>query len=237
MRIAVMQPYLFPYLGYFQLIKTVDRFILFDDIQYIRHGWINRNRVLKPGDGWQYILAPLQKHKQKTLIKDIEIRTGNEWKERILRQLEHYRKKAPFYHEAIKLIEECLGSTETNIARFNAFCLKVVCQRMEIPFQVEISSEMNFDYSNVNSPDEWALRICEQVNAKEYINPTGGKELFDKSKFVAANIKLNFLKPSLSPYNQRRQDFESGLSIIDALIYNGPDVTRQMINKFGLERE
>jgi len=237
MRIAIIQPYFFPYLGYFQLIKSVDRFILFDDVQYIRHGWINRNRILKPGDGWQYILAPLQKHKQKDLIKDIQIKTGNEWRERILRQLEHYRKKAPFYHESIKLIKECLGSTETNITRFNAFCLNLVCQRMEIPFEVEISSEMNFNYSNVKDAGEWALRICEQLNAKEYINPPGGKELFDRPKFDAANIKLTFLKPSLSSYNQRTRVFEPGLSIIDTLLYNGPDVTRRMIDKFELERE
>ncbi len=229
MRIAIMQPYFFPYLGYFQLIKSVDRFILFDDAQYIRHGWINRNRVLKPGDGWQYILAPLQKHKQKDLIKDIEIKTGSEWKERILRQLEHYRKKAPFYHEAIQLIEECLGSTETNITRFNAFCLNLVCQCMEIPFKVEISSEMNFDYSNVNDAGEWALRICEQLKATEYINPPGGKELFDPDKFNMANINLTFLFPVLEQYDQKRNAFEAGLSIIDVLMFNGIEKTRQMM--------
>ncbi len=236
MRVAIMQPYFFPYLGYFQLIKSVDRFILFDDVQYIRHGWINRNRILKPGEGWQYIIAPLQKHKRQELIKDIQIRTSNEWREKILRQLDHYRKKAPFYNEIIKLTEGCLTSTETSITGFNAECLNLMCRSLRLPFQVKISSEMNFDYSNVNDAGEWALRICEQLEATEYINPPGGKELFDNNKFNASNIKLSFLSPVLEQYNQRRNTFEAGLSIIDVLMFNGIDKTRQMICAFEKEK-
>ena len=96
MKVAIMQPYFFPYIGYFQLIHAVDTFILFDDVQYIRHGWINRNRILKPVFGHQYIIAPLAKHQQKSLIKEISVIEGVAWKVKILLQIEHYKKKAPF---------------------------------------------------------------------------------------------------------------------------------------------
>ncbi|MGC7846714.1 WbqC family protein [Desulforudis sp. 1088] len=90
MRAAVMQPYFSPYIGYWQLIHAVDTFVLFDDVQYIRHGWINRNRILKPGGGWQYIIA-LKKHSKNDLIRNIQAHPTLEWKARILRQLEHYK--------------------------------------------------------------------------------------------------------------------------------------------------
>lgn len=232
MRLAIMQPYFFPYIGYFQLVNAVNRFILFDDVQYIRHGWVNRNRVLKPGEGWQYIIAPLQKHKQTELIKNVKLQEGDEWKKKILRQLEHYKKKAKYFNEAMQLLSCCFDSDETSITKFNAHCLKIICDHLQIPFKEEISSEMNFNYSNVTDAGEWALRISEQLNATEYINPAGGKELFDKNKFLNANIKLAFLYPSLEEYDQRRNDFDEGLSIIDVLMFNGIKETKKMINKF-----
>lgn len=232
MKLAVMQPYFFPYLGYFQLIKKADRFVLFDDIQYIRHGWINRNRILKPGEGWQFIIAPLVKHGQKEVIKNISLQDNNEWKQKIIRQLDHYRKKARHYDETVKLIQRCFDTSETNVARFNAHALEQICNALELPFRKEISSEMNFDYSNVNDAGEWALRISEQLGAKEYINPPGGKDLFDPVKFSEANIKLSFLSPVLEPYNQGQSNFEPGLSIIDVLMFNGVEGTRQIIHNF-----
>ncbi len=229
-----MQPYFFPNIGYFQLIKSVDRFILFDDVQYIRHGWLNRNRILKPGDGWQYITAPLQKHKQTDLIRDIKLQEGDEWKKKILRQLEHYKKNAKYYDEAMGMLTSCFSSNEISIAKFNAHCLEIFCRHLNIPFKTEISSEMNFDYSNVKDAGEWALRICEQLNAKEYINPPGGKELFDEKKFAQSNIELSFLSPALENYDQKRNHFETGLSIIDVLMFNGVEQTKQMIDKFDI---
>jgi hypothetical protein len=230
MKLAIMQPYFFPYLGYFQLINSVDRFIFFDDVQYIRHGWINRNRILKPAEGWQFIIMPLQKHKQVELIKDVKLVPDPDWKQKILRQLEHYRKKARYYSEVVQLLNDCFNTSETNIAKFNARCIELVFQYLQVPFRAEISSEMNFNYSNVGDAGEWALRICEQLKAGEYVNPPGGMELFDPGKFQNANIKLTFLPPVLTPYDQKRATFEAGLSIIDVLMFNGAENTRKMID-------
>src|ERR1035437_4802284 len=195
MKIGIMQPYFFPYIGYFQLINVVDRFILFDDVQYIRHGWINRNRILKPSDGHQYITLALSEHNRDTLIRDINVKDGYEWKEKILRQIEHYKKKSPFYTQVQQLLIQCFDSTELNLTQLNGHFLKQVFNYIGIDFKIEISSVMKFDYSNVNDAGEWALRISEQIGATEYINPPGGIELFDKSKFEKSNIKLSFIHP------------------------------------------
>jgi hypothetical protein len=234
MKIAIMQPYFFPYIGQFQLIQAADRFILCDDVQYIRHGWINRNRILKPGEGYQYIIVPVSKHPGGTPIKDVTVANGHDWKKTILRQVEHYRKAAPYYTTVQKILSDCLAPEETSIARLNGHCLKAVCDYIGIPFTLEISSELKLDYSNVNSTEEWALRICEQLGASAYYNPPGGMELYKKERFSKSNMGLNFVKPHLKQYDQHRRDFIPGLSIIDIMMFNAPAEIRAMLNDYQL---
>ena len=236
MKLAIMQPYFFPYLGYFQLIHSTDKFILFDDVQYIRRGWINRNRILKPEDGVQYITMPIVEHSRDTLIKNIKISNDSEWKFKIIRQLEHYKKKAPFYNQTMQLITACFDNNEKNIALFNASCLRAVCDYIGMDCSIEISSNMNFNYSNVNDAGEWALRICDQLKASEYINPCGGKNLFSEEKFSVNGIKLNFIYPNLPEYNQRRNSFEAGLSIIDMMMNVSPENIFKYLNEFEIKK-
>src|ERR1700751_2620352 len=127
MKIAIMQPYFFPYIGQFQLINAVDRFILCDDVQYIRHGWINRNRILKQGEGFQYVIVPVTKHKSQDPIKNIKAVEGAHWKKAILQQIEYYRKRAPYYDTVRQLIFHCLSTEETNITQLNGRCMQAVC--------------------------------------------------------------------------------------------------------------
>ena len=105
-----MQPYFFPALGYFDLMRTTDRWILFDTVQYRRHSWLNRNRILHPASGWQYVSAPLKKHHRDTLIRDVEVREGDEWKRRIVGQLAHYKKRAPYYARTVEWVEDALDT-------------------------------------------------------------------------------------------------------------------------------
>ena len=106
-----MQPYFMPYIGYYSLIKHTDEFILFDPVQFIRHGWIERNRILKQGGGWQYIQVPLIKDNGRdTLIKDVRINNSEPWKQKMLAQLQHYKKKAPYYFKVIKMLNESVGN-------------------------------------------------------------------------------------------------------------------------------
>ena len=120
MKLGVMQPYFFPYIGYFQLMKNVDQWVVFDDIQYINKGWINRNRILHPNveKQWQYITLPLVKRKQFEKICNIEIKSEINWRAEILGKLTAYKRKAPFYNETLNLINECFDTTDLNLSSF-----------------------------------------------------------------------------------------------------------------------
>lgn len=235
LKIAIMQPYFFPYIGYFSLIKNTDQFILFDTVQYIRHGWIERNRILKPQEGWQYVQAPLIKHSKNTLIKDIQIKTEDDWKEKIIRQLEHYKKKAPYYNEVINTVRLALDLETNSIVKLNENTLKVVCNYIGIDLNIHILSKMDITIEVANAPDEWALNICKSIDgAKEYWNPEGGIEFFNRNKYSEANIKINFLKMNLDSYSQKRNEFEAGLSIIDVMMFNSPQEIRKMLDNYEL---
>ncbi len=230
MRLGIMQPYFFPYLGYYSLIKYTDKFILFDTVQFIRHGWIERNRILKPVEGWQYIAVPLDKKSMTTNIKDVSIKNTEDWKSRIIRQLEHYKKRAPYYTQTINLVEECLAISTDSIVQLNAYILNKTCQALEIPLDLSIFSELNLSVGQVSHPGEWALYISKALGAEEYINPTGGIEIFNKNQFQDSGIKLSFLGNKLEHYSQRRGNFEAGLSIIDVMMFNDLEAIHKQID-------
>lgn len=235
MKLGIMQPYFIPYLGYFSLIKHTDRFILLDTVQFIRHGWIERNRVLKPSEGWQYISIPLRKHSRETKIKDIHIHSELEWRNKILRQLEHYKKRAPYYFQTIAVLKKGLEIETNSMVILNEHLLKVICEYIGIDVNIEVFSEMDLSIDEVNSPDEWALNICQSLgNVKEYWNPEGGLEFFEQEKYEKAGIDLKFLKMNLNRYPQRRHDFEPGLSIIDVMMFNEPKKINEMLDDYSL---
>ena len=192
-RIAIMQPYFFPYIGYWQLIHAVDCFVILDDAQYMRHGWINRNRILRPGAGWQYITIPLKKHRLTDPIKDINAHQDFRWKDRILRQLAHYKKRAHYFNETNEMLIDIFSDVQSQrIAEINLHIIKNLCDRLQLLREFVVSSEKCLDYNNVGDAGEWALRIAEQMRADEYINPVSGSGLFNREKFASSEI-LNSL--------------------------------------------
>lgn len=231
MTLGIMQPYFFPYLGYFSLIKASDQWIVFDPVQFIRHGWIERNRVLKPEEGWQYVAVPLVKHSRDTLIQDVKIRT-EPWQERILRQLEHYRKRAPHFKAVVDLMNAAFAIQTDSITRLNAHILHTICAYLNIRFAYSIYSEMNLVHDPVTHPGQWALQISKSLGASVYVNPPGGVGIFDKSEFQAAGIEIRFINNRLRPYDQRRPVFEPGLSIIDAMMFNTVEELNGLINDY-----
>ena len=235
MKLAIMQPYFFPYIGYWQLIHAADKFVLFDDAQYMRHGWVNRNRILKPSGGWQYITVPLKKHSVTELIKNVQVQPLVEWSKLIIRQIAHYKKKARYFDETNELMKNILqNQVGLSIAEINFCSIKKICEHLDINKEIILSSEQNFDYSNVGDAGEWALRIAEQMGADEYINPAAGQELFNEDKFSSSNIKLSFLKPQEFEYSQRGV-FEPALSIVDVLMFNGIEGTKNLLEEYSLE--
>jgi hypothetical protein len=199
-------------------------------VQFIRHGWIERNRILKPDEGWQYIGVPLDKYQRTTAINQITIKNSEDWRGKLLRQLEHYKKKAPFYKETILLVESAMDIETTSIVQLNANILAKTCEYFGLPLNMNIYSEMNLTIDEVKHPGEWALNISKALNANEYINPTGGIEIFRHEQFEHANISLKFLANNLSEYNQRRPIFEPGLSIIDVMMFNEIDNITRLID-------
>ena len=235
MKVGIMQPYFFPYLGYISLIKHTDRFILFDTVQFIRHGWIERNRVLKQNDGWLYIQVPLIKTGRDTLIKDIQINNEENWKNKILSQLQIYKKIAPNYLNVIKLINEVFEDEYIDIVHLNKKALESICNYLSINREIEIFSEMEVKIEPANEPDDWALNICKALgNVDEYWNPPGGISFFDKSKYEKTGIGLKFQKMELLPYDQKRVSFEAGLSIIDVMMFNSVEEINLMLDNYSL---
>jgi hypothetical protein len=235
MKLAIMQPYFFPYIGYWQLIHAVDCFVLFDDAQYMRHGWINRNRILKPSGGWQYILVPLKKHSQVESIKNVLANPDIDWKKRILGQLAHYKKKARYFNETNDAVKEIFSEVNVqSIAGINSAIIYKMCTYLDIKKELVVSSEKNFDYENVGDSGEWALRIAEQMGADEYINPVSGAELFSQEKFASSNIALSFLKTKEITYSQQGV-FEPLLSIIDVMMFNGINGTKELLVNYSIE--
>lgn len=233
MRLGIMQPYFFPYLGYFSLIKHTDKWIVFDTVQFIRHGWIERNRVLKPSEGWQYIAVPLRKASRETLIMNVEIRTEEDWKEKITRQLHHYR-KAPYFEVVINFLNDVIDGRTNSIVQLNLRLLSKTCEYLQIPFDAVVFSEMNLSIDKVEHPGQWALNICKSVGATTYVNSCSGFEIFKKEEFDLANIDLKFMKSNLTEYPQQRNSFEAGLSIIDVMMFNDVKTINEMLDNYEL---
>lgn len=230
MRVGIMQPYFFPYLGYFDLIRNADRWIVFDTAQYIRHGWVNRNRILRPDQGWQYVVVPLHKHSHTAPISAIEVNRSQPWRERLLGQLAHYRRRAPYYEPTIDLVRECVFSNESKLSRLNVLVLDKVCHRLGIPFRRDFFSDLGLEIGPVDHAGEWALRISEALGADEYINPPGGEDLFDRAAFARSGISLKIRHPPCMEYSCRGYAFEKHLSIIDVLMWNPPEQIAQFLD-------
>lgn len=226
-----MQPYFFPYIGYFQLMNAVDRWIVFDEIQFIDKGWINRNRILHPDPTkeWQFVTVPLSKRGQFDKICDISIKSDLNWKTQILNKLTSYKKRAPYYNQTIEFVRYCFETDETNLAILVSEILKKTASFLNINTPVDLQSQLNLELDDVQHAGQWALRICERLGAKEYINPVGGKQIFQSDEFAASNINLSFFEHTLTPYSQARKEFVEGLSIIDVLMWCSDDTVKQFL--------
>jgi len=234
-RMAGMQPYFFPYLGYWQLIDAVDCFVLFDEAQYIKQGWVNRNRVLKQGGGWQYIQVPVARHPMEATIHEVRIAPEADWKTALLNKLAHYKTykaAAPYFDEIFALVEACLqGDREQSIGALNCRIVRRICEALSIHTEIIVSSERAFDYTGVSEAGDWALAHALQLGASEIVNPVNGISLLNAGKLAANGVRLSALDPPTEVYAQGNAPFEPALSIIDVLMFNGTEGTRHLLAK------
>lgn len=235
-KVAIMQPYFFPYIGYISLIKGVDEFIIFDTPQFMRHGWIERNRILKGNGEWLYIKAPLSKHSRDTAIKDIALDETTDWRSKIMSQLDVYKKEAPYFTEVSVLVKRAIYAPAKTITELDEQALRLVCEYLEISTPIKTFSKMGLDVKTPTAPDEWALNICLAMgDTDEYWNPPGGKSFFTPKKYSENKIKLAFMSSELCVYPRGRYPFEPGLSIIDVLMFNNKKRVNEMLDSYELE--
>jgi hypothetical protein len=230
MIMGLMQPYFFPYIGYFDLIRRTDLWVVFDTAQYTRRGWINRNRILHPFSGWQYIVVPVAHHDRTAPIKEIRTAEDSRWRDKLLGQLQHYGKKAPFFKPTMELVSACLQQADGSLAHLNVKSMRMTCDYLGIPLHYALLSEMDLRLGPVEGPGDWALRIAEALGASEYINPPGGAHLYDRCKFEEAGITLTIQVPIDLVYPCEGHEFRPNLSIIDVMMWNGADEIRSYLD-------
>lgn len=229
-KIAIMQPYFFPYIGYFQLINAVDEFVVYDNIQYTKKGWINRNRFLLNGKD-QYFTLPLKKDSDYLNINERHLADDyNKLNERQLRKLENAYRKAPYLKEVMPLLSECFLCQKDNLFDFIYNSIEKVNNFLGIETKITISS--GIEKNNVlHKGVERVKNICKILSADSYLNPIGGIVLYNKIDFEKNEIRLNFLKTNNIQYTQFKNDFIPFLSIIDILMFNSKEEVNWLINK------
>ncbi|MAP80965.1 MAG: hypothetical protein CL526_07730 [Aequorivita sp.] len=233
MKAAIMQPYIFPYLGYFQLIKAVDAFVFYDDVNFIKRGWINRNKILL-NNKEKLISFPCIGASQNKLINEVQVDLSDKQYLKLIQTIEQAYNKAPYYKEVYPIIEKVFNSSAKNIAELAIHSIKIVSEYIGINTEFYVSSESFGETKGIDKADR-LIAISKNLGSNTYINALGGIELYNKAYFKLKNIELHFLKPSSAPYKQHDPiNFIAGLSIIDVMMFNSPEEINEMLDNFEL---
>lgn len=226
MKIAIMQPYFFPYFGYFQLINAVDTFVIYDDVNYIKKGWINRNTILVNGQSFLFSIA-LKEMSQNKLINQIEIDNYSNWNKNLVKTISLSYRQAPYFKTIFPLLEDIILHDEKNLAKFITYSLKKVCHYLKIETTITISSSINKDIT-LKGTDK-IIELCKKLGATNYVNASGGKELYDKEVFAKQQIELHFIESKKIEYKQYANSFIPWLSIIDVMMFNSVDEIKDLL--------
>lgn len=231
MKIAIMQPYLFPYVGYYQLIQSVDKFIVYDDVAFIKQGWINRNHLLLNKQKHLFF-APVKGISSFKKISETEVDYKYDWVKKMLLTFEQAYKKAPYFQHIFPIIQSVLNSKKNTIAELSYESIIQVCNYLDIDTEIYVCSEI-YKNQELRGKDR-VIDICLQERATQYINPIGGQELYLKQDFLEKGIQLNFIKTHPHIYKQFDNDFVPWLSIIDVLMFNSKDSAKIILNNYEL---
>lgn len=231
MKLAIMQPYFFPYLGYFQLINAVDIFVVYDNIEYTKKGWINRNRYLLNGKDEIFSIAI--KKDNDFLNVNKRVISSDFIRQKLLAKFANAYAKAPYKQEIIPLLDNIIKYDDDNLFGyiFNSIC--EICQYLNLSTKIIISSSINIDHKNLKGQNK-VIGICKTLCASNYINPIGGQSLYDKQEFTNHNIQLNFIKMNDIKYKQFDNEFVPSLSIIDVLMFNGKTKVKELLKRYDL---
>ena len=222
-----MQPYFFPYIGYFQLLKSVDKFIFYDDVNYIKGGWINRNRLFLAG-AVRYITIPLEDASSFKKINEISSKKDGKWRKKILSSIEQSYSKSAFYKPVRDLVENALDDSTESLAVFAKRSIKLVVGYIGMDTNFVESSEI-YKNQEKNGIDR-IIDVCRIEKSNEYWNLPGGREIYCPGVFKQENIDLKFVNASIENYQQNSDEFIPGLSIIDVLMHNEPFKILQLLD-------
>ena len=223
-----MQPYLFPYIGYFQLINVVDCFVFYNDVDYIQRGWINRNRILINKEP-KYFTISVKKSSLGTAIKDVYIVDFNSWKKTFLTTLSQNYKKAKNFDFTFKLLQDYFMNREfEKIDDFSISSIKFICNILNIQTNFVRSSELNIDKRFAK--EEKLEYIINSLGGKSIFLPPGSKELYQQ--WNPEGISKHTLSMPDLKYYQNMGSFVDNLSIIDILMHNSLDETIELIKNF-----
>ena len=231
MKIGIMQPYFFPYIGYFQLLNMVDKYLVFDDGQYAKNKWAYRNQILINGAPG-YFRVTLLKANPAQQFNEIRISNDIKEKSKKIRTLDLAYRKAPHYSEVMPILEQFLTADYDNLSKYNVASNRLVCNYLGIKTEILLSSALSTDKSlkkQYSIFDE-----CRTLGCNEYINSIGGMELYDFEEFRENGIELAFLKPDDITYPQFGGEFVPNLSIIDVMMFNSVPEIQDMLNRYTL---
>lgn len=234
MTVAVMQPYFFPYLGYFQLVNAVDTFVFFDDVNFINKGWINRNQLLNNNQPCRFTVS-LSQASQNKKINEIRLADFDSWKAGFLKTVELSYKKAPQFAFVFDWLHNFLSTQFSFIGELASESIVAVAQLLDLNTEFKHSSNLSYLDGSKKTGEQKIIAICKKLRADKYINPINGKSLYDEQNFAADNIQLCFLKMTELNYQQLSKDvFVPNLSIIDVLMFNPVEKIKGLLNEFSL---
>ncbi len=233
MKLALMQPYFLPYIGYWQLLHAVDRFVVYDDVNYIKGGWINRNRILVDGRP-AYLTVPVRKASSNRKINEHLLQPGRGWRDKMCKTLEHNYRKAPYFEETFALFVDLIASETESLAPFLVRQIHLLSAHLGIDTEIVTSSERGYGNTHLRG-QERVLDICVQEGCEVYVNAIGGRELYSSDRFQALGLELRFLESGMAPYAQPGvQGFVPFLSILDVLMNLGRAGARKRLPEFTL---
>jgi hypothetical protein len=228
MIVGIMQPYFFPYIGYFQLIAHSDLFVFHDDVQYIKAGWINRNRIVNDRRAC-WITLPVLRAAHDRPIKDRYYVSNSAPRNRLLRRIAASYRTAPFFGDIYPLVEEIMGFADANVATFNIHLIRRVAAHLKIRTPFLLSSKL--EKNNSLAGQERVIEICRRLGATQYVNLIGGRKLYHRDRFSREGLELGFLKPAVLG-GADHADSALPLSIIDDLMHKDENVQASALRDY-----
>lgn len=231
MKLGIMQPYFMPYIGYWQLMNLVDRYVIYDDVNFIKGGWINRNRILVNGAP-KYFNVPMLGSSSNILINEVRVDHNEAVIRKSLRSIEGAYRKAPYFDIVNPMLKEILWCGEDNIAKYIEHSFRVICKYLDIKTELVVSSDLDKD--NTLKGQDKVLAICRLLGATEYYNAIGGQELYSYEVFREHGLQLNFVETKDIVYQQFDNEFQPNLSMIDVMMFNPRDRIKEYLEAYTL---